>query len=67
MATKKEAFSMRGGAGVFQDRIWLDKYKITGNYYYRTSNWGTIGSTVAYVNLWGQGDPLRTCLKTKWL
>jgi len=37
---------------------WLDKYKINVNYYYRTSDWGTLGGTVAYVNLWGRGDPL---------
>ena len=37
---------------------WLDKYKINANYYYRTDNWGTIGGTVAYVNLWGSGDPV---------
>jgi hypothetical protein len=51
-------FSQRGGAGVFQDRIWLDTFKINGNYYYRTDNWGTVGGTVAYVNIWGQGDPI---------
>jgi hypothetical protein len=53
-----DTFSMRGGAGVFQDRIWLDTYKINANYYYRTDDWGTVGGTVAYVNLWGQGDPI---------
>jgi hypothetical protein len=37
---------------------WLDKYKVNANYYYRTDNWGTIGGTVAYVNLWGSGDPV---------
>jgi hypothetical protein len=37
---------------------WLDKYKINANYYYRTDNWGTIGGTVAYVSLWGSGDPV---------
>ena len=31
----------------------LDKFKINANYYYRTDNWGTIGGTIAYVNLWG--------------
>ena len=37
---------------------WLDKFKINANYYYRTDNWGTVGGTVAYVNLWGSGDPV---------
>ncbi len=37
----------------FGNAAWLDKYKINGNYYYRTDNWGTIGGTIAYVNLWG--------------
>ncbi len=39
--------------GSFSKGDWLDKYKINANYYYRTDNWGTIGGTVAYVNLWG--------------
>jgi hypothetical protein len=43
--------------GSFNRGEWLDKYKINANYYYRTSNWGTIGGTVAYVSLWGSGDP----------
>jgi hypothetical protein len=42
--------------GSLNDGAWLDKYKINVNYYYRTHNWGTIGGTVAYVNLWGSGD-----------
>ncbi len=37
----------------FGNSAWLDKFKINANYYYRTDNWGTIGGTVAYVNLWG--------------
>ena len=36
----------------------MDKFKINANYYYRTDNWGTVGGTVAYVNLWGSGDPV---------
>ena len=39
--------------GSFGNAAYLDKYKINANYYYRTDNWGTIGGTVAYVNLWG--------------
>jgi hypothetical protein len=44
--------------GSFNQGEWLDKYKINANYYYRTGNWGTVGGTVAYVNLWGSGDPV---------
>jgi hypothetical protein len=44
--------------GSFNKGAWLDKYKINANYYYRTSKWGTIGGTVAYVSLWGSGDPV---------
>jgi hypothetical protein len=44
--------------GSFNKGEWLDKYKINANYYYRTNNWGTVGGTVAYVNLWGSGDPV---------
>ena len=32
---------------------YVDKFKINANYYYRTDNWGSIGGTIAYVNLWG--------------
>jgi hypothetical protein len=32
---------------------YLDKFKINANYYYRTDEWGSIGGTIAYVNLWG--------------
>lgn len=37
----------------FGNSAYLDKFKINANYYYRTDNWGTIGGTIAYVNLWG--------------
>ncbi len=37
----------------FGNAAWLNKYKINANYYYRTDNWGSIGGTIAYVNLWG--------------
>ncbi len=37
----------------FGNSAWLNKYKINANYYYRTDNWGTIGGTIAYFNLWG--------------
>ena len=37
----------------FGNAAYLDQFKINLNYYYRTDNWGTIGGTVAYVNLWG--------------
>ncbi|MCL4501731.1 MAG: hypothetical protein M1438_07720 [Deltaproteobacteria bacterium] len=47
------AFSQGGS---FNKSAWLDTYKINVNYYYRTDNWGTLGGTVAYVNLWGSGD-----------
>jgi hypothetical protein len=44
--------------GALNKGEWLDKYKINANYYYRTDNWGTVGGTIAYVNLWGSGDPV---------
>jgi hypothetical protein len=37
----------------FGNAAWLDKFKINGNYYYRTDKWGTIGGSIAYVSLWG--------------
>lgn len=50
-----DAFSQGGTLG---NAGWLDTYKINANYYYRTDNWGTVGGTIAYVNLWGNLDPL---------
>ena len=50
-----DSFSQGGTLG---NAGWLDTYKINANYYYRTDNWGTIGGTVAYVNLWGNYDPV---------
>ncbi len=49
------AFSQGGS---LTDKNWLDTFKINLNYYYRTSSWGTVGGTVAYVNLWGSFDPV---------
>ncbi|MFI5331068.1 MAG: hypothetical protein ACHQ2F_08550 [Desulfobaccales bacterium] len=37
----------------FGNSAYLDKFKINVNYYYRTDEWGSIGGTIAYVNLWG--------------
>ncbi len=42
--------------GSFGNAAYLDKYKINANYYYRTDNWGSIGGTIAYVNLWGSNN-----------
>ena len=39
--------------GSFGNSAYLDKFKINANYYYRTDEWGSIGGTIAYVNLWG--------------
>ena len=50
-----DSFSQGGTLG---NAGWLDTYKINANYYYRTDNWGTVGGTVAYVNLWGNLDPV---------
>ena len=40
----------------FGNAAYLDQFKINLNYYYRTDSWGTVGGTVAYVNLWGSKD-----------
>jgi hypothetical protein len=37
----------------FGNAAYLGKFKINANYYYRTSDWGSFGGTIAYVNLWG--------------
>jgi hypothetical protein len=34
----------------------LNTYKLNLNYYYRTSNWGTIGGTGAFFTTWGTKD-----------
>jgi len=34
----------------------LNTYKLNLNYYYRTSNWGTIGGTGAFFATWGTKD-----------
>jgi len=39
--------------GSYGNAAYLDKFKINANYYYRTDNWGSVGGTIAYVNLWG--------------
>ncbi len=48
-----DTFSQDGTINNFN---WLDKFKINVNYYYQTDNWGRIGGTIAYVNLWGGRD-----------
>jgi hypothetical protein len=50
-----DSFSQGGTIG---NAGWLDRYKINVNYYYRTDNWGSVGGTVAYVNYWGNYDPV---------
>lgn len=40
----------------FGNSAYLDKFKINANYYYRTDEWGSIGGTIAYVNLWGSNN-----------
>ncbi len=34
----------------------LNTYKLNLNYYYRTSNWGTLGATWAFFSTWGSKD-----------
>ncbi len=36
----------------------LDSYKITGNYYYRSQNCGTIGGSAGFFSITGDTDPL---------
>ncbi len=40
----------------FGNSAYLDKFKINVNYYYRTDDWGSVGGTIAYVNLWGSNN-----------
>lgn len=51
-----DTYSQRGGAGSFHDRLWLDTFQINGSYYYRTDQWGTVGGTVGFTNIWGERD-----------
>jgi hypothetical protein len=50
-----DTFSQGGSLG---NANWVDTYKINVNYYYRTSNWGTVGGTISYNSVWGKWDPL---------
>jgi len=36
----------------------IDSYKITGNYYYRSQNCGTIGGSAGFFSITGDTDPL---------